>query len=320
MPRLRQRVLSACRTRHLRYRTEQTYWGWIRRFVLFHDCRHPETLSEPDLAAFLSHLAVERGVAASTQNQALYAVLFLYDAVLGKPLALVHGIVRAKRPRRLPTVLSPHEVELVLSRLQPLPRLQASLLYGSGLRLRECLRLRVKDVHLGQRTLHVFDPKGGRSRAVPLPDRLAEPLRLHVELQRSRYDARRGGELPAVSLPDAIAAKIPGARTDWAWRYVFPSPRPTRHPRTGETVEHHLCASGLQKAVRAAALAAELPKRVTCHTFRHSFATHLLQQGADIRTVQELLGHRNVKTTQVYTHVAGLGAVGIRSPLDRLAA
>jgi integron integrase len=320
MPRLRQRVATACRTRHLSYRTEQTYWGWIRRFVLFHDRTHPEALAEPHVAAFLSHLAEDRRVAAATQNQALSALLFLYDAVLGRPLGLVDGVVRARRKQRLPSVLSPREVELVLTALPPLARLQASLLYGCGLRLRECLRLRVKDVSLADRTVAVFDPKGGRSRMVPLPDRLVEPMRVHLARQRARYDAHRLGPLLPVSLPDALAVKMPHARTAWAWRYLFPSARPAAHPHSGETMEHHASASPLQKAVREAAARHDLPRRVTCHTLRHSFATHLLRQGADIRTVQELLGHRNVKTTQIYTHVAGLNALGVQSPLDRLAA
>ncbi|HIG73796.1 MAG TPA: integron integrase [Bacteroidetes bacterium] len=324
-PRLLNRLRSECRRRHYSYRTEQAYAHWVRRYCRFHADehgrpRHPRDLSEADLAAFLSHLAEDRRVAASTQNQALHAVLFLYEHVVGRPLGRVDGVTRAKRPKRLPVVLTRAEVEAVLAALPGLPRpyrLLGSVLYGSGLRLREGLRLRVHDLDTERGQLTVREGKGGKDRVTVLPSVLEEPLRLHLAAERARYEMEREAGDAAVSLPGALATKYPGAAVEWGWRYVFPSPRPSRDPRSGRTLLHHLGPSGVQKAVRRAALESGVEKAVTPHTFRHSFATHMLERGADIRTVQELLGHQDVRTTEVYTHVLNRGLRGVVSPLDR---
>ena len=321
-PKLLDRVRNACRLRHLSYATETTYLAWIRRFCLFH-CdaaghpRHPATLREPEVAAYLTHLATERGVGASTQNQALHALCFLYDAVLDQPLDRVRGIVMARRPKRLPVVLTRAEVERLLAAISPRHRLQASLLYGAGLRLQECLRLRVKDIDLDYGQLTVREGKGDRDRPALLPEAVRPALRLHLDAERARYAIQREEGTAAVSLPGALARKLPNAATEWRWRYLFPSRTLSRDPRTGELLRHHVSASPLQKAVRTAAEKAGLEKRVTCHALRHSFATHLLERGADIRTVQELLGHRDVRTTEIYTHVLNRGLRGVLSPLDR---
>ena len=323
-PKLLRRVRDACRLRHLSYATETAYVGWIRRFCLFHrDAEgrpsHPEALREPDVAAFLTHLATERGIGASTQNQALHALCFLYDAVLGAPLDRVQGVVTARRPKRLPVVLTRTEVEQVLTHVVSRHRLKAMLLYGAGLRLRECLRLRVKDVDFDYGHLTVREGKGDRDRPALLPEAVQPALRLHLDAERARYAIEREEGTAAVSLPGALARKLPRAATEWRWRYVFPSRTLSRDPRSGALLRHHASATPLQKAVRRAAEQANLGKRVTCHTLRHSFATHLLERGADIRTVQELLGHRDVRTTEVYTHVLNRGLRGVVSPLDRAA-
>jgi integron integrase len=276
-------------------------------------------MAEPEVAAFLSHLAEEGGVAASTQNQALHALCFLYDAVLGAPLDRVGGVVRARRPKRLPVVLTRAEVGALLGRLRGRHRLMASVLYGSGLRLRACLRLRVQDLDLDYAQLTVRDGKGGRDRVTVLPEALHAPLRRHLRAERARYEQELEDGTAAVSLPGALARKYPGAATEWRWRYVFPSRRLAADPRSGRLLRHHASESPLQKRIRAAAPAAGIAKRVSSHALRHSFATHLLEAGSDIRTVQELLGHRSVRTTQVYTHVLNRGGLGVVSPLDRLA-
>ncbi|HLT47151.1 MAG TPA: integron integrase [Rubricoccaceae bacterium] len=322
-PRLLDRVRTACRLRHYSYRTEQTYVYWARRFCRFHrDAegrpRHPATMAEPEVAAFLSHLAEAGGVAASTQNQALHALCFLYEAVLGAPLDRVGGVVRARRPKRLPVVLTRAEVAALLGRLQGRHRLMAAVLYGSGLRLRECLRLRVQDLDLDYARLTVRDGKGGRDRVTVLPEALHAPLRRHLHVERARYEQELEEGTAAVSLPGALARKYPGAATEWRWRYVFPSRRLAADPRSGRLLRHHASESPLQKRIRAAARAAGITKRVSSHALRHSFATHLLEGGSDIRTVQELLGHKSVRTTQVYTHVLNRGGLGVVSPLDRL--
>ena len=260
----------------------------------------------------------ERGVAASTQNVALHAVLFLYEHVLGRPLAAVDGVARARRPKRLPVVLSREEVGAVLTAMSGVPRLVASLLYGGGLRLREGLRLRVHDLDLGAGTVLVREGKGGGDRVTVLPDVLSEPLRLHIACERARYATERAEGTAAVSLPGALAAKYPTAAHEWGWRYLFPAAQPSLDRRSGARLRHHIGPSGIQKAVRRAGRDAGLTRRVTPHVFRHSFATHMLQRGADIRTVQELLGHRDVKTTEIYTHVVGRGVRGVASPLDSL--
>lgn len=317
-PRLLDRVRQALRLRHMSPRTEAAYVAWIRRFIFFHAKRHPEEMGAFEVVAFLSDLAVRGRVSASTQNQALAALLFLYREVLDRELHGLDDAVRARRPRPLPVVLSRDEVRRVLAALPPAPRLVATLLYGGGLRLLEGLRLRVKDVDFARRQLAIREPKGGRDRAVPLP-RIAEaPLRRHLEQVRRLHqgDLARGLEGPP--LPGGLARKYPNAPREWAWQWVFPATRIGVDPASGRRFRHHLHETALQRAVKLAGQRAGLAKRVTCHTFRHSFATHLLEDGADIRTVQELLGHRELRTTMIYTHVLDQGPLGVRSPADKL--
>ena len=313
----------AARLRHLSYRTEQTYLRWIERYARHAAERagrwvHPARLDEAAVTDFLSHLANDRDVAASTQTQALSALLFLYDAVLDRPLQELRGLVRVRKPARLPAVLSRTEVADLLRHLDGTPALVGRLLYGAGLRLSGALRLRVKDLDFESRQLTVRRGKGDKDRPTVLPDALVDPLREQLarvrELHRADVAAGRG----EARLPEAYARKNAGAGRRLAWQFVFPSPSLSVDPRTGRTHRHHLSPSTVQKAVARAAQAAGIDKRATCHTLRHSFATHLLQDGADIRTVQELLGHAKLATTQVYTHVAGLNGLGVRSPLDRL--
>lgn len=308
-------VADALRVRHYAYRTEQTYIHWIRRYILFHDKRHPREMGAAEIEAFLTHLAVEGQVSASTQNQALSALLFLYREVLQQKLEQVE-VVWAKKPQRLPTVLSQEETRCLIGHLSGTHRLMAQLLYGSGLRLMECLRLRVKDIDFGQQQLIVRDAKGSKDRVTLLPSSLMEPLRQHLKSTRllHQQDLKLGyGE---VFLPDALARKYPNASQEWGWQYIFPASKLSKDPRSGVIRRHHLDESGLQKAVRRAAKAAGIVKPVGPHTLRHCFATHLLEAGYDIRTVQELLGHKDVKTTMVYTHVMSKGPLGVRSPLD----
>lgn len=315
-PKLLDQVRDALRRKHYSLRTEEAYIGWVRRFIRFHNMRHPREMGSREIGAFLTWLAVEEEVAASTQNQALSALLFLYREVLQIDLDADLSLTPAKRPAYLPTVLSRAEVRAVLAALSGTHRLMAQLLYGSGLRLLECLRLRVKDLDFEQCQLMVRQGKGGKDRATLLPARLHEPLRAHLEHVRSIHeqDLREGfGE---VWLPDALARKLPSASREWIWQYVFPASRRSVDPRSGRIMRHHQDESGLQKAVRRAAQQAGIQKRVTCHAFRHSFATHLLEAGYDIRTVQELLGHKDVQTTMIYTHVLLRGPGAVRSPLD----
>jgi len=315
-PRLLDRVHEAARLRHLSRRTEEAYVGWIHRFIVFHGKRHPNEMGAPEVVAFLSHLAVEGRVAGPTQNQALSALLFLYRVVLDRPLEGLDA-VRARGMRPLPVVLSRDEVRVVLARLAPRDRLIATLLYGGGLRLLEGLRLRVKDLDLQRRQVLVRQGKGGRDRRCPLPVRAQRPLLAHLERVRRTYaDDRRNGV--GVPLPDGLERKYPNAGSEWGWYWLFPALRPTVERRTGALFRYHLHETVLQRAVKRAARKAEIAKRVTCHTFRHSFATHLLESGADIRTVQELLGHRDLKTTMIYTHVLETGPLGVTSPADRL--
>ncbi len=315
-PKLLDQVRAVLRRKHYSRRTETSYIAWIKQFVTFNGMRHPRQLGSAEVNAFLTHLAVADRVAASTQNQALSALLFLYREVLGIELDLQLTAVRAKRPRRLPTVLTPSEVQQVLQQLSGRYRLMAQLLYGSGLRLMECVRLRVKDVDFAQQQLVVREGKGMVDRVTVLPQRVAPLLQIHLAQveQLHLQDCERGQGY--VYLPFALARKYPHAAQEWGWQYVFPSARISRDPRSGQMRRHHLDESGLQRAVRAAGRAANILKPVTCHTFRHSFATHLLQHGYDIRTVQELLGHRDVKTTMIYTHVLNRGGRAVRSPID----
>jgi integron integrase len=290
---------------------------WVRRFVQFHGRRHPSTLGEREIAAFLTHLATERGVGASTQNQALAALLFLYRHVLGINLELIDGIQPAKRPVRLPVVLSQAEVRAVLRSLRGTARLLALLMYGAGLRVNECVTLRVKDADLDRCELLVRGRRGNKDRRVPLPRAAVPALRAHLARSKAGYlaDLRRGVRI--TPLPEALRGKYPNADRDWPWRYLFPASRVCRHA-DGTVRRHHCHATAIQRAFKTAVRAAGIPKRASCHALRHSFATHLLESGADIRTIQELLGHTDLRTTMIYTHVMNRGAQGVASPADRL--
>ncbi len=316
-PRLLDQVRHVMRVRHYSTRSEQAYVGWIRRFILFHGKRHPSEMGGAEVERFLTSLAVDGNVAAGTQNQALAALLFLYKEVLKQDLPWMDNVVRAKRPRRVPVVLSRAEVHRLLDHLQGREWLMAGLLYGAGLRLLECLRLRVKDVDFEHRSITVRQGKGGKDRHVPLPGRLADAL--HDQLASARLLHRTDLEagFGEVHLPHALARKYPHAGREWGWQYVFPASHRSTDPRTGVTRRHHLSETVLQRAVRAARKRAGIHKPATCHTLRHSFATHLIEDGHDIRTVQELLGHKDVSTTQIYTHVLNRPGLGVLSPLDR---
>ena len=316
-------LFSAVRDRRMRrlglaYRTEESYIAWMRRFIRHSGGRHPRELGADDAEAFLTHLAVERRCAVSTQNQALSAILFLYREVLGIVLPWMENFQRAKRPKYLPIVLSEQEVAKVLSLLEGVPWLVASLLYGSGLRLLEALRLRVQDVMLTRNQLMVRHAKGGKDRRTILPKSLVLPLQLQLEKAREVHRRDLDAGYGAVSLPFALARKYEGAERDWRWQYIFPASRRGVDPHDGESKRHHLHESVVQRAMKTAVRSSGVNVRASCHTLRHSFATHLLEAGQDIRTIQELLGHSDLSTTQIYTHVANLGPGGVKSPLDRL--
>jgi len=314
--RLLDRVRVEIRRRNLSPRTEEAYVAWVRRYILFHEKRHPADMGEAEIARFLSGLATQGRVSASTQNQALSALLFLYQEVLGGRLDWMKGIVRAKRPERLPVVLTRAEVRAILDRLQGDCWLMASLLYGAGLRLMECARLRVKDIDFSRNEITVRDGKGGKDRVTLLPARLRDPLAAHLDRVRRTHQADLAHGAGHVELPGALARKYPNAGREWAWQWVFPATRFYRDPATGHRRRHHLHESVLQRTVKDAVRQAGLTKPATCHTLRHSFATHLLEGGYDIRTIQELLGHSDVSTTMIYTHVLNRGGRGVRSPLD----
>ncbi len=312
------RLVTVIRQRNYSIRTEEAYRSWTERFLAFIGHRDPRAAGTAEVVSFLETLAVRGNVAASTQNQALNALVFFYDHALEQPLGDLGGFVRAKRPSRLPVVLTRGEVLRLLDRLEGTYQLMTSLLYGTGMRLMECLRLRVKDVDFAYRQIVVRDGKGQKDRVTPLPEKLIEPLRAHLQKVKALHeeDLRQGnGE---VFLPFALAKKYPNAAREWGWQYVFPSGRPSVDPRGGAIRRHHLHENSLQKAVKQAATAARLTKPVNCHALRHSFATHLLETGYDIRTVQELLGHADVSTTMIYTHVLNRGGKGVVSPLDAI--
>jgi integron integrase len=315
-PKLLDRVRNAARVRHLSYRTEQAYVDWIRRFILFHDKCHPKEMDETHVSEFLTFLAVSRHVAASTQNQALSAILFLYRNVLKRELGWVDNVERAKKPSRLPVVFSKREVEHILLRLEGTKWLMASLIYGAGLRLMECLRLRVKDVDFEYNQVVVRDGKGQKDRVSMLPISLKEPLKKHLAKVKAIHQADLKAGYGSVYLPYALHRKYPKADQEWGWQYVFPATKLSREPRSGRVMRHHLAESVLRRSIKAALRAAGISKHGSCHTLRHSFATHLLENGYDIRTVQELLGHKDVSTTMVYTHVLNKGGKAVRSPLD----
>ena len=316
-PRLLDQIRARCRLRHYSIRTERAYVSWARRFILANGRRHPRDMGVVEVEAFLSTLATRDDVAASTQNQALSALLFLYREVLGIELPWMESVVRAKRPQKVPVVLSHDEVARLLAVLDGQPWLMAGLLYGAGIRLMECVRLRVQDVDFGRREILVRNGKGGKDRRVPLPQRLHERLREQVDRVGLQHQADLLAGRGEVYLPHALSRKYPNAARELGWQYVFPSPRHSVDPRSGASRRHHLDEATLQRAVKAARVRAGIHKPATCHTLRHSFATHLLEAGHDIRTVQELLGHKDVATTQLYTHVLGRGAGGVLSPLDR---
>lgn len=317
-PRLLDRVREQIRARHYSLRTEEAYVGWIRRFILFHGKRHPLEMAEPEINAFVTHLAVDGPVSASTQTQALSALMFLYRHVLQKDLPAIDSVIRAKRPGRLPTVLTRAEVRHLINRLRGSPKLVATILYGTGMRLLECLRLRVKDVEFGNNRILVRDPKGHRDRVVPFPAVVRAALPTWLSRVRSIHLADLNDGRGDVYLPDALSRKYPGAERDWGWQFVFPGEQLSVDPRTKVERRHHLHETVVQRAVRQAVVDSGISRRVSCHTFRHSFATHLLEEGYDIRTIQELLGHSDVKTTMIYTHVLNRGGRGVRSPADLL--
>ena len=315
--RLLDEVRRCLRVKHYSSRTETVYVGWIKRFIVFSGRRHPLDMGAPEIERFLTHLAVEGRVAASTQNQALSALLFLYRGVLRIELPWMEDVVRAKRPRRLPVVLSREEMQKLLSRMDGRPWLLASLLYGTGMRLMECLRLRVKDVDFARNEIMVRDGKGGKDRRTVLPKSLVEPLLREVERARTLHAGDLHDGFGEALLPHALARKYPNAGREFGWQFVFPSDRRTRDPRGGVVRRHHFDDGMLSRALKRAGRQAGIVKPVSAHALRHTFATHLLEIGYDIRTIQELLGHKDLATTQIYTHVLNRGGGGVLSPLDR---
>lgn len=318
-PRLLDRLRIAIRTRHYSIRTEEAYVGWVKRFIFFHGKRHPAEMREPEINAFLSHLAVRGRVAASTQNQALCALLFLYRRVLERPFPDLERLVRAKRTKRLPVVMTRAEVKAVLSRLHGTPKLVATILYGTGMRLMECLRLRVKDIEFGRNLITVREGKGDKDRRVPLPGVTRQELATCLSQVKRIHERDLAEGFGSVYLPYALERKYPRAAGEWGWQWLFPGESRSKDPRLGVERRHHLEDWGIQRAVAQAVRDVGIKKPVSCHTFRHSFATHLLEEGYDIRTIQELLGHRDLKTTMIYTHVLNrAGGRGVRSPADTL--
>ena len=311
-------VRNAIRLRHYSIRTEQAYVDWIRRFIFFHGKRHPREMAEVEVRSFLTHLAVARNVAASTQNQALNALVFLYKIVLGRPLGEISEVVRAKKPQRLPVVLTRDEVRQLLQHLDGNHWLAACLMYGSGLRLMECIRLRVKDLDFDHRAIFVRDGKGAKDRVVTLPDELIPVLRRHLEAVCNIHRKDLADGVGTVFLPHALERKYPHAPAEWGWQYVFPATKRSVDPRSGMERRHHIDESSVQKAVKLAIRKSRIHKPASCHSLRHSFATHLLERGMDIRTVQEQLGHKDVRTTQIYTHVLNRGGNAVISPLNGL--
>ncbi len=312
------RLRQAIRTRHYSPSTEQQYVAWLERFIVASGGVDPAELAEPQVAAFLTKLAEIDRVSAATQNQAFNAILFFYEQVLGRKLGLIDGVVRAKRPARLPVVLARDEVRKILGLMDGTPKLMATLLYGCGLRLLECCRLRVKDLDFAQNQIVVRAGKGGKDRYTMFPLGLQEPMRAHLERVKRQHESDLSRGLGAVELPNALARKYPNAPKEWGWQWAFPAAYYYRDGMTGERRRHHLHETVLQKAIKAARLRSGIAKPATCHSLRHSFATHLLEDGYDIRTVQELLGHNDVSTTMIYTHVLNRGGKGVRSPADQL--
>ncbi len=316
MSKLLDQVRAVLRTRHYSYRTEKTYIEWILQYIRFHDIKHPKEMGAAEVEAFLTHLAVERTVAASTQNQALAALLFLYREVLSVDLPWLEKFTPAKKSSHIPVVLTKAEVKIITSQLKETNWLIANLLYGAGLRLQEALRLRVKDLDFGFKQIVVRDGKGGKDRFTVLPTKLIEPLQKQLVMAEKLHeqDLRRG--LGRVEMPFALARKYPNAEKEWCWQFVFPSKSLSINPRTNQTGRHHVSPSSMQKAFKVALRKSRIPKNASPHTLRHSFATHLLQDGYDIRTVQDLLGHKELSTTMIYTHVLQQNKLGVKSPAD----
>lgn len=317
-PKLLDQVRERIRVKHYSIRTEHTYLGWIKRYILFHDKRHPKDMGAPEVTAFLTHLAVVGQVSSATQNLALSAILFLYREVLGIDLPWLNDVVRAKLPQRLPVVLTRTEARALLDRMQGTYNLMAQLLYGTGMRLMECVRLRVKDVDFERLEVVIRDGKGAKDRITMLPASIVPLLQAHLLKRRALFDDDARVGKVSVYLPDALAVKYPNAPQEWGWQYIFPAGSFSVDPRSGITRRHHVDEKLLQRAVKRAVQAAGITKPATPHTLRHSFATHLLESGYDIRTIQELLGHQDVQTTMIYTHVLNKGGRGVTSPLDQL--
>lgn len=313
---LLQQVSVKIRIKHYSIRTEEAYIGWIKRFILFHKKQHPRHLKAQHIEQFLSYLAVKQNVSASTQNQALSSISFLYRDVLGMDIPELENVSRAKKPQRLPVVLTQHEVKCLLAQLDGTIWLITSLLYGSGMRLLECLRLRVKDIDLDKNQIIIRDGKGQKDRITMLPQSLVKPLETHLEKVKQLHLQALENNCGSVYLPFALAKKYPFAHTEWAWQYVFPAKHLSIDPRSGISQRHHVNEQVIQRAIKTAIVAANISKPASCHSLRHSFATHLLEKGYDIRTIQELLGHQDVQTTMIYTHVLNKGGKGVISPLD----
>ena len=316
MSKLLDQVRAVLRTHHYSYRTEKTYIEWILQYIRFHGIKHPAEMGAAEVEAFLSHLAVERTVSASTQNQALCALLFLYKKVLNTDFLWLEKFTPAKKPSRVPVVLTKDEVKMIINELRGTNWLVANLLYGSGLRLQEALRLRVKDLDFGFKQIVVRDGKGGKDRFTVLPTKLIEPLQKQLAAVQKLHEQDLRNGLGRVNMPFALARKYPNAQTEWAWQYVFPSKSLSKNPRSGKTGRQHVSASNLQKVFKDALRKSRIPKNASPHTLRHSFATHLLQDGYDIRTIQDLLGHKEISTTMIYTHVLQNNRLGVRSPVD----
>jgi len=318
-PKLLERIRTAIRARHYSIRTEESYVAWAKRYIVFHNRKHPSAMGAVEINEFLSDLAVVHNVSASTQNQALSAILFLYRVVLEEEVPWLENLIRAKRPARIPVVMTRREVSALIAQMNADSlSLIVRLLYGSGMRMLEALRLRVKDLDFDRGELTIRDAKGRKDRITILPQSLISELQVHVKLVRELHDRDRAAGGGRVYLPEALSRKYPSAPGEWVWQYVFPAARISTDPRSGERRRHHVHERAVQRAVRRAALAAKIQKAVGVHTLRHSFATHLLENGYDIRTVQELLGHSDVKTTMIYTHVLNKGGLAVRSPVDEL--
>lgn len=317
-PKLMDRFREALRSRHYSRRTEETYCHWVKRFIFFHHVRHPAEMAESEINAFLTNLAVKDRVSASTQTQALSALLFLYRHVIGREVGNIEGLIRARKPKRLPVVLTREEVKSVIGTMNGIHCIMAGLMYGAGLRLMECLRLRVQDIDFAGSQIIVRDGKGAQDRITMLPEACKAPLLDHLKHVKEihQMDLREG--FGRVLMPYALVRKYPNAAGEWGWQWVFPQEKRWENMRTSEQGRHHMDESILQKAVKVAVRKVGIVKHATCHTFRHSFATHLLEDGYDIRTIQELLGHKDVKTTMIYTHVLNRGGKGVRSPMDIL--